>query len=163
MKQSFNQTNIVLERSTLCLALSSHDAETLSVALAQNKPWLTLGISAEHLKTYLLHEDVSLYRYVVRVQGETAGVMCLRYPWLKGPYIELLALLENYRGQGIGTELLAWLEQTVRNKTHNIWLATSAFNHQAIQFYHRHGFQQIGTLHGLVHPDYDELLLRKRL
>jgi ribosomal protein S18 acetylase RimI-like enzyme len=97
------------------------------------------------------------------VNDNLAGVICLRYPWLRGPYIELLGLIEIYRGQGIGSQLLNWAETEARYQSNNLWLLTSSFNELAQQFYSRHGFQQIGRIEGLIHTDYDELLLRKRL
>ena len=163
MNRPFNQSRVPLTRCVLKRSLSTNDAELLSTAFAQSEPWLTLGISSTGLKNYLLRDDASLYRYVVQVDNQIAGIICLRYPWLRGPYIELLGLIETYRGHGIGTELLAWLENEARPQTNNVWLVASEFNASALRFYQAHGFQQIGRIEGLVHPDYDELLLRKRL
>ncbi len=162
-EQPFSNTIVPLTGCVLTRTLSTVDAELLSAKFAASEPWLTLGVSALVLKNYLLREDPSLYRYTVRVDDKLAGLICLRYPWLRGPYIELLGLIENYRRQGIGTQLLNWAETEARYETNNLWLATSSFNHQAIQFYERHGFRQIGRIEGLVHPDYDELLMRKWL
>jgi GNAT superfamily N-acetyltransferase len=163
IKQPFDDTHITLTGCVLSRHLSSADAELLSENFALSDPWLTLGISATPLKHYFLREDSHLYRYAVRVDNDLAGIICLRYPWLRGPYIELLGLIDSYRGQGIGTQLLNWAEAEARHQSNNLWLATSSFNHSALQFYQRHGFQQIATIEGLVHPNYDELLLRKRL
>jgi diamine N-acetyltransferase len=160
----FSQTAISLTACALNRALSVVDAEFLSNNFAKNEPWLTLGVSAAGLKNYLLRDDASLYRYIVQVDRQTAGIICLRYPWLRGPYIELLGLTEPYRGLGIGTELLQWVEGEARmHHVNNVWLVASEFNQPALQFYQRHGFTIVGTLYGLVHPDYNELLLRKQL
>jgi len=163
MKQPFSKTSVVLDACTLTRSLSITDAELLSNAFAVSDPWLTLGVSASGLKNYLLREEASLYRYVVQVNQQTAGVICLRYPWLRGAYIELLGLLEPYRGLGIGTELLSWLQQETQPQANNIWLVASEFNQAALQFYQWQGFQTVGVLEGLVHPEYDEVLLRRRL
>ena len=163
IEQPFSQTHISLAVCELSRFLSAVDAELLSTEFAASEPWLTLGISAAGLKNYLLRDDVSLYRYIVQVNNQTAGVVCLRYPWLRGPYIELLGLSKLYRGLGIGTALLDWVENEARSQTHNVWLVASEFNQPALQFYQRCGFEIIGSLEGLVHRDYDELLLRKRL
>lgn len=159
----FNKISISLAACELTRSLSIADAELLSEAFALSPPWLTLGVSATGLKNYFLRDDTHLYRYAVRVDGQLAGVICLRYPWLRGAYIELLGLLDSYRGQGIGADIMQWAEMESRQHGNNLWLLTSSFNQQALQFYQRHGFQQIGVVEGLVHPDYDELLLRKRL
>ena len=161
--QPFSHSIITLADCVLTRSLSSTDAELLSATFAASQPWLSLGISATGLKNYLLREDSHLYRYTVRVNDELAGVICLRYPWLRGPYIELVGLTESYRGHGIGTQLLHWAETEARHQSNNLWLVTSSFNQRALQFYARHGFEHIGRIEGLVHSDYDELLLRKRL
>jgi len=162
-EQPFSQTSVPLTGCVLTRSLSTADAELLSSEFAASEPWLTLGVSSLGLKNYLLREDASLYRYTVRVDDNLAGLICLRYPWLRGPYIELLGLIDTYRGRGIGTQLLKWAETEARYQNNNLWLATSSFNHQALKFYEQHGFKQIGRIEGLVHPDYDELLLRKWL
>jgi ribosomal protein S18 acetylase RimI-like enzyme len=159
----FNKTSIPLASCVLTRSLSIADAELLSVAFALSEPWLTLGVSATGLKNYFLRDDTHLYRYAVRVDGQLAGVICLRYPWLRGAYIELLGLLDSYRGHGIGTDILRWAMTEAQQYDNNLWLLTSSFNQQALQFYQRQGFQQIGIVEGLVHPEYDEILLRKRL
>jgi GNAT superfamily N-acetyltransferase len=163
IEQPFSRTSVALADCVLTRSLSIVDAELLSASFAASEPWLILGVSPSGLKNYLLREDANLYRYAVWVNNQLAGVICLRYPWLRGPYIELLGLIEIYRGHGIGTQLLQWAETEARYQSNNLWLVTSSFNQRALQFYSQHGFQQVGTLEGLVHPDYDELLLRKPL
>ncbi len=136
-------------------------ALTLAMLLAASDPWLTLNISATALEKYLLRDDPALRRYVVQVGSDVVGVMCVRYPWLRGPYIELLGIGANYRGLGIGKELLAWAEAQARRGSKNLWVVTSAFNHNALRFYQQQGFKQVGVIPALVCPDYDEILLRK--
>jgi ribosomal protein S18 acetylase RimI-like enzyme len=153
---------IELKTCTLHRDLSASDAELLAEQFACSQPWLTLGILTTGLKNYLLKEDSHLYRYAVQVDKRVVGVICIRTPWLRGDYIELLGLIEDYRGQGIGTELLQWAELQAHAHGNNLWLLTSSFNRPALQFYQAQGFKQIGIIEGLVHPDYDELLLRKR-
>jgi GNAT superfamily N-acetyltransferase len=86
----------------------------------------------------------------------------VRSPWLKGPYLELLALLPKAQGQGIGANILAWFEQeALKAGARNLWVCASLFNTRALRFYERHGFEQAATLPGLVADGYDEILLRK--
>ena len=153
---------IKLNTCTLCRDLSITDAELLAEQFSHSQPWQTLGISATGLKNYLLKQDSHLYRYAVQVDNRVIGIICIRTPWLRGDYIELLGLIESYRGRGIGTELLEWAEANASKQNNNLWLLSSSFNHPALQFYQAHGFKQIGIIEGLVHPDCDELLLRKR-
>lgn len=135
----------------------------IAKTLAASEPWTTLEFSASSLTSYLTRADAALYRYGVFAGDGLAGVICVRFPWLRGPYIELLGLFPDGRGMGIGKELLAWAETEARRASANLWVVASSFNRQALDFYQGLGFQAIGTIPGLVRPEYGEILLRKRL
>lgn len=127
-------------------------------------PWSTLGVSEDSLTSYLAGEDDGAQRYAIAMNGATAGVVCIRFPWLKGPYIELLAVLPGYQGQGIGTAVLSFIEtEAMRAGSRNVWVCASQFNSAARRFYERGGFAEVGTLPDLVTDGFAELLLRKRL
>jgi GNAT superfamily N-acetyltransferase len=141
------------------------DAQALAVAemLSSSEPWMSLNFSAGSLASYLMRDDAALRRYVVSVDGNLAGVICVRHPWLRGPYIELLGVFPDYRGKGLGKQVLAWVETEARRESKNLWVLTSSFNHQALNFYQNLGFYPIGPIQGLVSPEHDEILLRKNL
>jgi GNAT superfamily N-acetyltransferase len=118
--------------------------------------------SADALARFLAAPDGGVSRYLVTVGGEQAGAVSVRFPWLKGPYLELLALLPPFHGRGIGSALLGWFEnEGVRLGARNLWVCASSFNSNGLRFYRRHGYQPAATLTGLVADGYDEILLRK--
>ena len=162
-QRAFSQSTATLEGCQLSSPLT--DAQALAVAemLAVSEPWLSLNFSAASLAGYLSREDAALRRYLVSVDGEVAGVICVRHPWLRGPYIELLGVSPSQRGKGIGRQVLAWVEVEARIESKNLWVLTSSFNHQAQKFYQSLGFSPIGPIQGLVSPEHDEILLRKVL
>lgn len=147
----------------LTLPPSAAEAEAIGQALAGLDPWATLGFSAAGLAGYLVRDDPALRRYVVRVDGVAAGIIAIRWPWLRGPYIEMLGLAETCQGRGVGKALLTWTETEARRVAPNLWVVASSFNQQALTFYRRHGFRDVGILSGLVKPGFDEVLLRKCL
>ena len=75
--------------------------------------------------------------------------------------IELLGLFPDFRGLGIGKQVVSWAEAEARREAKNLWVIASSFNHPAIKFYQDLGFKQIGSIQGLVTPEHDEILLRK--
>jgi diamine N-acetyltransferase len=162
-QKAFSKTLEELEGCQLSMPFT--DAQALAVAemLSMSEPWVSLKFSATSLVGYLMRDDPALRRYVVSVEGSLAGVICIRHPWLRGPYIELLGVFPDYRGKGLGKQVLAWAETEARRESKNLWVLTSSFNHQALSFYQSLGFYPIGPIQGLVSPEYDEILLRKSL
>jgi GNAT superfamily N-acetyltransferase len=138
------------------------DAAGLAARLATMPPWSTLGYTAASLEQYLTRADAALHRFRIDVDGGAAGVLCVRQPWLRGPYIELIGLDAAGRGRGIGADLIAWLAAEAA-PARNIWALVSDFNQPARRFYDRLGFAAVGTLADLVAPGCNEILLRKRL
>ena len=162
-QKAFSKTKENLDGCQLSTPFTDGQALAVAEMLATSEPWMSLKFSVTSLAAYLTREDAALRRYAVSVDGNLAGVICVRYPWLRGPYIELLGLFPNYRGKGLGRQVLAWAETEARRESRNLWVLTSSFNHQALSFYQSLGFYPIGPIQGLVAPEYDEILLRKNL
>lgn len=137
------------------------EARFLGDLLAGMDPWHTLRYTASALARYLLRPDAALHRYAVVVQRQTSGVVCVRYPWLRGAYLELIGLAAAVQGCGVGSEILHWIEAQARRESDNVWVLVSAFNMRARTFYEQQGFSEIGTLKDFVQLGSDEVLLRK--
>lgn len=141
--------------------LSEEDAAWAGPVLASLDPWRTLGYQAEGLTAYLTRPDPALHRFTVMANGERSGVLCLRYPWLRGPNIELLAV--TLPGHGIGSALIQWASTRTSLTAVNLWATVSGFNWPARAFYHAQGFVEAASLPDLVEGGFPEILLRKRL
>lgn len=138
-------------------------AEPIGTRLAAMDPWKRLGYSAAALGRALANPDPALHRFAVDDAKETIGVVGIRFPWLRGPYLELLAIFPEAQGRGTGEAVLAWLEEQARPTSSNIWALTSEFNLRARAFYRAVGFVEIAPLPGLVVNGSSEILLRKAL
>lgn len=80
------------------------------------------------------------------------------YRWL---FIELLAVPEQTRGQGIGSRLMTMAEDVAREKgCVGIWLDT--FDFQAPEFYQRHGFSEFAHLDNFP-PGHTRFFFQKSL
>ncbi len=143
--------------------LPPSEAERIGTRLAAMDPWKRLGYSASALGRFLTNPDPALNRFAVHDANETIGVVCIRFPWLRGPYLELLAIFPEAQGRGAGQAVLAWLEEQTRLRSNNIWALTSEFNLSARGFYRAAGFVEIAPLSGLVVDGISEILLRKVL
>lgn len=138
-------------------------AAAVAQAMCRIDPWCTLQTPPEQVCAYLLGEDAHCHRRIVRCDGELAGVVAVRSPWLYGPYLNLLAVLPAFQASGIGSALITWTEREAGAAASNLWVCASDFNARAIAFYERHGFARIGLLPDLIAPGFAEVLLRKRL
>jgi GNAT superfamily N-acetyltransferase len=157
----FTAPRYLLDSYELRVLHNTEEAHLLSRLLAGMDPWHTLRYTADALEGYLLHADAALSRYAVVSQDTIIGVICIRYPWLRGAYVELIGLDPVYQGVGIGSALLHWIEEQAQIETQNVWVLTSTFNTRARTFYARHGYVEIGILNDFVQPGYHEVLLRK--
>ncbi|WP_271408380.1 GNAT family N-acetyltransferase [Pseudomonas sp. Q1-7] len=80
------------------------------------------------------------------------------YRWL---FIELLAIPEQSKGQGIGTRLMEMAEDVAREKgCVGIWLDT--FDFQAPAFYQKQGYTEFGHLDDFP-PGHKRFFFQKRL
>lgn len=139
--------------------LTPEDIAVLAPALAVLDPWRRLGFTASGLAGYLGRDDPALTRVVVEQDGAVMAVLALRQPWLRGPAIELLAVLPAGQGGGLGRGLVQW---AAAQGGDNLWACVSAFNHSARAFYARAGFTEITALADLIVAGSDEILLRFR-
>lgn len=138
-------------------------ADVFGPAIAGIEPWTTLSYPPEHMIAFLKNDDPALHRMAVFVDGAPAGVVAVRERWLRGPYLQLLALLTPYQGQGLGGALLDWYAEQAGPNERWLWLCCSAFNTRAVAFYQRHGYEQIAVLPDQIVDGMNELLLRKRI
>jgi len=158
----FPSRRYVLPSCTLT-RLTRAETQGLAEQLVSLDPWRTLQYQAEALAADLSRPDSSFARFTVRVSGQAAGLVALRYPWLMGVYLQLLAVLPPYQGMGLGQEIMSWLERQARPHASNLWLTVSDFNHRARHFYKKLGFLEVARLDNLIMGGHDEFLLRKIL
>jgi len=159
-EKPFAEDNYELNFCTL-RRMQPEDARSIAKTLVAMSPWSILGYQEETLAGYLVRVDPSSHRFVIMRSDKICGIVCVRYPWLVGAYLELIAVFSAFQGQGIGGEIIRWLENESFFYASNLWILVSSFNSSARKFYRRQGFQEICTLPDLVKPGYDEILLRK--
>jgi GNAT superfamily N-acetyltransferase len=148
---------------TLARVSDAEQARAVANILVELDPWRTLGYAADGLARYLMRDDPGLHRYRTVGDAGTQGVVCVRYPWLRGPYIEVIGFAPRAQGKGLGAGIIAWIEGEVRVEAANLWALVSSFNEPARRFYARRGFVEIAPLDDLVVPGFAEVLLRKVL
>ena len=149
------------------LALDPMDdgaAMRLAPLVAAIGPWAHYGYPAATLTAFLNGEMGESHRFAIQCGSEIAGAVVIRYPWLAGPYLQMLAVLPAFQRQGIGERILDWYAAEARAAgQRQVWLCVSGVNAGAQRFYRTHGYELTATLDSLMRDGDDELLMRRRL
>jgi len=75
------------------------------------------------------------------------------------PYLHLIAVKEEYRGKGIGKQLIDYFEKV--SERDKFFLAVADYNPDAKRFYERLGYRQIGEIPGLYRKGITEYIMMK--
>lgn len=127
--------------------------------MSSSEPWLTLGRSFED--SLRIVQDPSREVYVAEDSQGLAGflILCLTGPFTG--YIQTVCLAPDRRGEGLGTQLVAFAEERIGRVSPNVFLCVSSFNHRARRLYERLGCEYIGELEDYLVRGHSELLYRK--
>jgi [ribosomal protein S18]-alanine N-acetyltransferase len=136
------------------------DIHECAEIMARTNPWNVLYFSLEQCHEAITDKDLTTY--LVEIENKVAGVMATRPTGMEGePLLEYICLHEDYRGKGVGTQLLHIFETELFPHADNLYLFVSDINPRAINMYEKNGYVKVGTL-----PDYNlvgqtEYLYRK--
>ena len=98
--------------------------------------------------------------------GEAVGLADCRWKGMFDyyPYLALLGVKKQYRGMGVGTELLKAYEIICRSLgAEKIFLCVDAFNPRAKRLYISEGYRKYGFIPGLFKDSCDENIMMKIL
>lgn len=117
-------------------------------------------ISVEFLKWKLQHDEIFLAMH----QNEVVGYLRLEYIWTTLPYIGLIFLKDEFRGQDIGKNLLQFLEEYLKQKGKDKLYSSSQIDEPPPQQWHRKmGFTECGVLNSINDNGVGELFFVKIL
>ncbi len=115
-----------------------------------------------HVSPGTLADLVSMGRVmVVEVDEDPVGFLRWGLFWDQIPFMNLLWVLPQWRGQGVGTTLVEAWEKSQLAAGHDQVLNSTMSNESAQHFYRRRGYVDTGAL--LLPDEPAELILRKPL
>ncbi len=79
------------------------------------------------------------------------------------PYLHIIAIKEEYRGQGVGKALLEFSESIASEMADKLFLVVADYNPDAKRFYERNGYEQVGEIPNLYRSGITEYLMTKNL
>lgn len=98
--------------------------------------------------------------------GEPVGVMTYLMKGMLGglPYLGLLGVRQDYRGQGVGSQLIDVFTGICEGAGYKrCFICVSSFNPRAKKLYQSKGFQQVGAMPDMAKQGITEYLLMKKL
>lgn len=79
-------------------------------------------------------------------EGDFAGWLRYNLFWDNTPFMNMLYLLEKYRGRGHGSRLVSCWEEEMSKKNYKTVLTSTLSNEQAQFFYRKNGYIDCGSL-----------------
>jgi ribosomal-protein-alanine N-acetyltransferase len=141
------------------LLRDTNEARFCAGFMAVSEPWLTLGLTAEQAFQRLT--DPTREVHVATVDHQIVGALVL---FLDGPlngYIQTIATHPDWRGCGLGTQMMHFAEERIFHQSPNVFLCVSSFNERAQNFYEQLGYERVGELPDFLVKGHSEILLRK--
>jgi len=110
------------------------------------------------------HKIINDEIIIAELDGKPVGYLRLEYLWSTIPYIGVIFVIEDYRKEGIGQKILAFLEDYLRSRGYDVLYSSSQANEPEPQAWHRSvGFVESGIISGINEGGIGEVFFRKSL
>jgi ribosomal protein S18 acetylase RimI-like enzyme len=127
--------------------------------MANSEPWITLRRG--YAESLALMTDPAREVYLAVVGDEIVGFVVIVMQGAFVGYIQSVGLWPGWRGQGIGSRLLAFAEKRIFQETPNAFICASSFNPGVKRLYERLGYEVVGELKDYIVAGHSEILYRK--
>lgn len=131
--------------------------------MAAIDPWARLGRPASAMAERITAPDPGAHRFAVERDGTILGYVSIRHPFLRGPYLEQIAIFPEAQRQGLGRRVIDWMARAVEGRDGNLWLCVTEWNTAARAAYVALGFVEVGPLPDFVAPGQSEIFMRRVL
>ncbi len=99
--------------------------------------------------------------YIAEEKGQFTGWLRYNLFWDNTPFMNMLYLLEGYRGKGLGRQLVRHWEAQMRQLGYDCVMTSTASDEYAQHFYNKLGYRTVGGF--LYRTDPYEIILMKDL
>ena len=115
-----------------------------------------------HISAQVAALSIQLNRvYIAEEQGKFLGWLRYNLFWDNTPFMNLLCVLEEHRGRGVGKALVEYWEGQMGQAGYGMVMTSTQSNEYAQHFYGRLGYAAIGGF--LLPGEPYELILAKQL
>ena len=115
-----------------------------------------------HIKAETLQKRISAHCVLIAEEdGHPMGWLRWNLFWDNTPFMNMIYLLEENRGKGIGKQLVEYWENQMKMLNYKVVMTSTASNEYAQHFYHKLGYSTVGGF--LLMGDPYEVILAKYL
>ena len=134
----------------------------MDIRIAEMRDAGALLAHDRHITRARLERKIADRQILVLLDGENfAGWLRWGLFWDEHPFMNLLYLLEPYRGKGLGRALVTDWERRMKAEGHEVVMTSTQAN-ECAQFFYRHmGYADVGSF--ALPGDPLELILQKAL
>ena len=135
----------------------------MNIRIATDADFEWLKEHDNYISVETLHKKVEDKHILIIYDSELIGWLRYGLFWDNIPFMNLIYLLEEYRGKGIGKILVEYWENSMKEKGYHSVITSTQSNESAQHFYRKIGYTDIG---GFIIPGIQkelEILLIKNL
>lgn len=130
--------------------------------IAKVKDIEIISLIDKHISKNELENIINLKRaYIFEEEDKFIGWLRYNLFWDNTPFINMLYILDEYRGQGFGRLAVEFLEEELKSLGHKTLLTSTASNEYAQHFYNKLGYKTIGGF--TLGEDPFEIILSKNI
>ncbi|MGO4494983.1 GNAT family N-acetyltransferase [Paenibacillus sp. 2RAB27] len=135
----------------------------MEIAIATNSDYGYLKERDHHiLQSLLLHKIKRNEIYILRDENENnIGWMRYGYFWDNTPFMNMIWVDEQNRGQGIGKQVVLYWEEKMKHMGFKLVMTSTLANEEAQHFYRKLGYRDSGCL--LLENEPLEIILTKKI
>jgi ribosomal protein S18 acetylase RimI-like enzyme len=145
------------------LPLDAATAPALAARVVALDPWARLGLAAAAMADRMTRPSPGAHRFAVVDAGRLVGYVAVRHPFMRGPYLETIAILPEAQRRGIARRVIDWMAREVEGLDANLWLCVTEWNATARATYAALGFVEVGPIPDLVAAGQSEIFMRRAL
>lgn len=125
----------------------------INIKYAGNDDLLWLKEHDKYISEKILMDKIKNKEiYVVKNKGKIIGWLRYNLFWDNIPFMNMIYFLEEYRKMGIGTELVKYWENEMKQNGYNNVLTSTQSDEEAQHFYRKMGYKEIGGFKYLDDP-----------
>ena len=99
-----------------------------------------------HIKESELQNSINANKVLVMFKDDFIGWLRYNLFWDSIPFMNMLYLLEDFRGKGYGKQLVDFWEREMQSRQYRIVMTSTQSNEQAQFFYRKIGYVDCGAL-----------------